>query len=334
MGFRRLERKARAAACATLLVAVIAAAALPLGGCGGGRKVTRVVRMGYLRNDLHQLAYYVAREKGFFAEQGLDVREAGAFSAGPEEMSAFSAGELDMGYAGTAPIVTFTGQKMADVKVVAQANAVGSAIVVRNGLEANDVAALRGRVIAVPGYSTVQDFLLRTALKKAGMNDKDVNIIVVKPPEMIPALAAGQIDAAVAWEPYPSMVEAQQAGRVIISSAKIWPDHPCCMLAADSNFLKEHPDTVQRVVAAHVKATKYIRDNPLEAADMAHLFTGQPQAIAQAAMKNIVFDYKPDLKGIERYVQFLKSNGVIQVGDAGAFTRDLVYGAYLPGGGS
>lgn len=334
MVFRRPDRTARAAACLTLLVAMVLAAALPLGGCGGGQKGTRVVRMGFLRNDLHQLAYYVAREKGFFTEQGLDVREAGAFNAGPEEMSAFSAGELDMGYAGTAPIVTFTGQKMADVKVVAQANTVGSAIVVRNGLEANDVAALKGRVIAVPGYSTVQDFLLRMALKKAGLNDKDVTIIVVKPPEMIPALAGGQIDAAVAWEPYPSMVEAQQAGRVLISSAKIWPNHPCCMLVADAKFLEKNSDTVRRVVAAHVKATKYIQDNQLEAADMAHLFTGQPQNITQAALKNIKFAYKPDEKGIEKYVEFLKNNAVIKVEDAGAFTRGLVDSAYLPGGGS
>ncbi len=318
----------------TLITVMALLMALPLGGCGAKPQGTRVVRIGTLRNDLHQVAYYVAREKGFFTEEGLDVREGGAFNAGPEEMSAFSAGELDMGYAGTAPIVTFAGQDMADVKIVAQANLVGSAIVVRNGLEAEDVAALKGRTIAVPGYSTVQDFLLRTALKKAGMSDKDVNIIVVKPPEMIPALAGGQVDAAVAWEPYPSMMVNQKAGRVLIRSGKIWPHHPCCMLVADADFLRRNPDTVKRVVAAHVKATKYIRDNPLEAADMAHLFTGQPAEVARAAMKDIEFSYVPEVKGIQRYVEFLKSNGVIKVKDAASFTRGLVDTGFLPGGGS
>jgi sulfonate transport system substrate-binding protein len=290
--------------------------------------------MGILRTDLHQVAYYIAKEKGFFEDEGLDVREGGAFSAGPEEMSAFSAGDLDMGYAGTAPIVTFAGQDMADIRIVAQANMEGSAIVVRNGLEAPDVESLKGRTIAVPGYSTVQDFLLRTALEKAGVSQKDVNIIVVKPPEMIPALSAGQVDAAVVWEPYPSMAVSQDAGRVLVTSAKIWPNHPCCMLVADAEFLRENPDTVRRVVAAHVRATEYINDNELEAADMAHLFTGQPNDVARAAMKNIEFSYKPETKGIERYVEFLKANGVIKVGSAGAFTRALVDTAFLPGGGS
>lgn len=324
---------AYAAATALLLAGALLLAA-SLGGCGSEKKSTRVVRMGIMRSDLHQLAYYVAREKGFFAEQELDVREVGVFNAGPEEMSAFSAGDLDIGYVGISPIATFVGQGMADVKIVAQANAEGSAIVIRNGLEAEDVAALRGRTVAVPGYSTVQDFLLRTALKKAGVSDKDVSIIVVNPPEMLSALAAGQIDAAVAWEPYPSMVEAQKVGRVLVTSAKIWPNHPCCMLVVDTLFLRDNPDTVRRFVAAHVKAMKYIRDNPLEAADMAHLFTGQTQDVAQAAMKDIEFSYKPDIKGIERYVQFLKSNGVIKVEDAAGFSRGLVDTGFMPGGGS
>jgi NitT/TauT family transport system substrate-binding protein len=223
---------------------------------------------------------------------------------------------------------------MIDIKIVAQANMVGSAVLVRNGLEAEDVADLRGRTIAVPGYSTVQDFLLRTALKKAGVSEQDVSIIVVKPPEMIPALSRGQVDAAVAWEPYPSMVVAQKAGRILTTSGKIWPHHPCCMLVADAKFLRDNPDTVRRVVAAHVKATKYIRENQQEAADMAHIFTGQPRDVAQAAMKDIEFSYMPEIKGIQRYADFLKSNGVIKVENTAAFTRGLVDTSFLPGGGS
>ena len=71
---------------ALLLLCVIGAGLLT--GCGSQGSAATVVRVGFLRNDMHQLAYYVAREKGFFSEQGLDVREGGTFNAGPEEMSA------------------------------------------------------------------------------------------------------------------------------------------------------------------------------------------------------------------------------------------------------
>lgn len=324
---KRNKGTASAAALASLLV--IAAVVL-LPGCGG-KKEERVVRMGYLRNDLHQLAYYVATEKGFFTDEGVDVREGGAFNAGPEEMSAFSAGALDMGYVGTAPAVTFAAQRMADIKIVAQANQEGSAIVVRPGIEGEDVAALNGRTVAVPGFSTVQDFLLRTALKKARMKPTDVNETTLKPPEMVQALSAGQIDAFVAWEPYVSQAVSQKSGRVLVSSHRIWPHHPCCALVADSKFEKEYPDLVKRVVAAHVKATKYINDNMLEAIDMAHLFTGQPRDVVKPAMSNLEYTYVPDVAGVRRYVVFMKEVGAIKVKDPAGFTRELVDTRFLPG---
>jgi NitT/TauT family transport system substrate-binding protein len=315
-----------------LLVAALLAA-LALSGCGSQPKAARVIRVGFLRNDLHQLAYYVAREKGFFTEQGLDVREGGAFNAGPEEMSAFSAGDLDIGYVGTAPVVTFVGQEMADVKIVAQANQIGSSILVRPGLDAEDVTALKGRTIAIPGQSTVQDFLLRMALDKAGVDITEVKVIVVKPPEMPTALASAQVDAGVVWQPYPAMAVARNQARVLENSQQIWPHHPCCMVVADSRFIEKDPDAVKRFVAAHVKATEYIRNNPQEAADMAHLYTGQPTDVARQAMKNIEFSYRPDAKKIQQYVEFMSQTGVIKEKDAGAFTRALIDTSFISGSG-
>lgn len=324
------RKRTRVATVAFLLLAL--SVGFAAAGCGSTPKAKQVVRVGYLRNDLHQLAYYVAREKGFFTEQGLEVREAGVFNAGPEEMSAFSAGDLDVGYVGVAPCLTFASQGMADVKIMAQVNQVGSAVLVRPGLDASDVAALRGRTVAIPGLSTVQDFLLRTALVKAGVDPSDVTEIVVKPPEMLPALNGAQVDAAVVWEPYPSMAVAQGSGRVLEQSSKIWPRHPCCMVVADSAFLEKNPDIVKRFVAAHVKATKYIQDNPAEAAAMAHLYTGQDAAIAKSAMKNIEFNYRPDVKAITKYVDFMKLAGVVKTKDTAGFVKGLVDTQFLPGG--
>ena len=316
---------------ALLLLCVIGAGLLT--GCGSQGSAAKVVRVGFLRNDMHQLAYYVAREKGFFTEQGLDVREGGTFNAGPEEMSAFSAGELDIGYVGAAPAITFASQGMADVKIVAQANMIGSSIVVRPGLDIADVNGLKGRTVAIPGFSTMQDFILHKALAEAGVDPTELKIIVVKPPEMIASLAGGQIDAAVVWEPYPTMAVAQNAGRVLVTSAKVLPHHPCCMVVVDSKFLKDNPDVVKRFIAAHIKATDYINANKLEAADMAHLFTGQDAAITKAAMKNIEYGYMPSKKAIQSYVEFMKQSGVVKDKDPAAFTRSLVDTSFTGGSG-
>jgi len=87
------------------------------------------VRIAYLRSDIHQLPCWVAFEKGFFEKEGVKVEVAGVFKAGPELMSAFAAGALDMGYVGVAPATTAVANKMARVVVLAQVNTEGSAIV-------------------------------------------------------------------------------------------------------------------------------------------------------------------------------------------------------------
>jgi NitT/TauT family transport system substrate-binding protein len=41
------------------------------------------VRIGYLQSDIHQLACWVAMEKGFYQKNGVDAKVAGIFRAGP-----------------------------------------------------------------------------------------------------------------------------------------------------------------------------------------------------------------------------------------------------------
>jgi NitT/TauT family transport system substrate-binding protein len=125
---------------------------------------------------------------------------AGIFKAGPELMSAFAAGALDMGYVGIAPATTAVANKTAKVVVLAQVNTDGSALVVKKDGKIHTVSELVGKTAAVPGHSTVQDFLFKKALLKFKIQPDQVKIMVLKPPEMIGALRSDQIDVFIAWE--------------------------------------------------------------------------------------------------------------------------------------
>ena len=192
----------------------------------GGKKGDKV-RLAYLQSDLHQLACWVALEKGFFAQEGVDVEIAGIFKCGPEEMTGFASGALNIGYVGEAPVTTAVANKTARVVILAQVNTEGSAIAVRRDSEINKVPELIGKTVAVPGYGQVQDFLLRKTLEIHNVDSKKVNIIILKPPEMIGALRTSQIDAFVAWEPYIAKASTMGLGRVLIQSSEIWKGHPC-----------------------------------------------------------------------------------------------------------
>jgi len=79
------------------------------------------------------------------------------FKAGPELMSAFAAGALDAGYVGEAPATTAVANKAARVVVLAQVNTEGSALV-SEGCAPAAFPHLAGKIVAIPGHATVQDF--------------------------------------------------------------------------------------------------------------------------------------------------------------------------------
>ena len=137
------------------------------GACSSPGSRTDVVRLGYLQSDLHHLPAFIALEKGFFTEESLNVQVAGVFKAGPEEMSAFGAGALDIGYVGQAPATAAVLNGVADVRFIAQVNLEGSAVVVKRGAPYRHIRDLRGKLFAIPGHATMQDFLLRTALSRS-----------------------------------------------------------------------------------------------------------------------------------------------------------------------
>ena len=277
------------------------------------------VRIAYLQSDIHQLPCWVALEKGFFEKEGVKTEVAGIFKAGPELMSAFAAGALDMGYVGVAPATTAVANKTVKVVVLAQVNTEGSAIVVRKEGKVQSIPELVDKSAAVPGHATVQDSLLRRALLKFKTQPDQVKIMVLKPPEMIGALRTDQIDAFIAWEPYPAKAVTMGVGRILAFSRDIWKDHPCCVLAADAKFLEDHMEKAKGVVRGHVKAIEFIRQHREEAIKIGVKYTGMDEASIRLAMENVNYTPVLSVEGEKEYVDFLTKLKYIKVDDVQIF---------------
>ncbi len=298
-------------------------------GFSGESFAAEKVRLGYLQSDLHQLAAFISLEKGFYKKEGIHVVIGGIFKAGPEEMSAFAGKALDVGYVGEAPATVAVANKVADVKIIAQANLEGSAIVIRKSSGLESLKDLVGKTAAVPGYAQVQDFLLRKALTDNGIPVKAVNVIILKPPEMIPALRTNQIDAFVAWEPYPAKAITSGVGEILVPSGKIWPKHPCCVLVADTQFIEKNPEIIMAILRSHVKATKLIRENPKEALKIGVKYTGMDSQTVERAMKNIYYEVTPDVQGELDYVVFLQELGQIKDVEPQNFVKHIIRTDFL-----
>jgi NitT/TauT family transport system substrate-binding protein len=281
--------------------------------------------MAVLQNDIHHLPLWVALDEGFFKEQDINVEIAGIFRSGPEIMSAFSAGSLDMAYVGEAPTVTAVANGTANVAILAQVNTEGSAIVVGKNSLVRTISDLKGKQVAIPGYSTVQDLLLRKALAESGLDPKQVKIIVIKPPEMIGALRTNQIDAFISWEPYPAQAVCMGIGKMLVSSAQIWKDHPCCVLIADKQFAQANDEKMKRMLEAHRKAVDFIRDKPAEAVRIAIKYTGMDELTAKRAIGNVKYVSSLNVEGLKEYVNYLRGLGYIKLNNIQPFMGKLIY---------
>jgi NitT/TauT family transport system substrate-binding protein len=275
-------------------------------GCAPVQPEKLKVRIGYLQSDLHHLPAFVALEKKYFQDAGLTVEVAGVFRAGPELMSAFAANELDVGYVGLAPAITAVANGTAAVRYIAQVNREGSAIVVAKESPYNKVADLQGKVVTIPGHATMQDFLLRKAFKKERVPFDAVKLLVLKPPEMIAALDQKDIDAFIAWEPYPAKAVLGNSGKVLVNSHDIWPDHPCCVVISTDKFIKEHKALINKFQDAHKRACDFISSNPEDAIDIGVTYTGMEKETIRKALSSILYDGDLKRENLAEFIVFLK----------------------------
>ena len=282
------------------------------------------IKIGYLRGDLHHLAFFVASEKDWY--EGLDI-ETSFFSNGVEEMDAFTSGSIDIGYLGIAPAILKRINAETNIKIIAAVNYHGSAIIAPVDSSLHSISDLKGKTIAIPGYGTVQNILLNMALEQSGININEVNMTHIGPWNMQVTLEHGGVDAFIAWEPYPAKTVVEGSGKYLVKSSEIWKNHPCCVLAVRDDFLRDHRDIVEKIVKIHVNATNWIKANPSEAASIGAQWTGVDQDVVVLAMKNIEYNYYPDQESMTKYLEKLIQYGYVdstQVEDVDLFMDSFI----------
>jgi NitT/TauT family transport system substrate-binding protein len=273
------------------------------------------VRIGYLSADLHQLAVWVAYQRGFFDDENITV-ELNIYQNGGYAMDGFQAGQIDMAYLGAAPALVKRLNQGIGVTILAAANLEGSAInVLKSEYDAGritSIADLVGKTVYHPGPPTVQNFLLRLALEQSGLTIANITPETARVQDM-DALLTPDSPAFIAWEPFPSLSEYENRTVPLILSGEIWPGHPCCVVASSNSFLDTNPDVVQKVINAHQRAEIWINENPAEALQLAAqwlLREDNPEPV-ETAFNRII--YTPDLNrtGLELYLEFLIDQDLI-----------------------
>ena len=296
------------------------------------------VRIGYLLGDLHQLPFFVAQDRGFFTEEGVNVQVVGPFDAGPAEMDALAANQLDMGYVGIAPSVLAAARKI-DLSIISGVNLEGSALVTE--ISINNVADLKTKKVATPAPGSIQYVMLGMLLSKNFMSFSDLELFpgTIKPPDMPQSLQTGRISGYFVWEPFVAKSVAGGYGKALVESKDIWPGHPCCVVVTRNDFALTKDRVVAAVVSAHRKAVQFIADNPADAKAIAQKWTKLDAAVIDNAFTRVKYTYdlsKNDVKRFVREIISLGESGTIKpiitsddVPDLDAFVNKVVNLQYI-----
>ena len=154
---------------------------------------------------------------------------------------------------------------------------------------------MRGFKFAVPFDYSMHNFLLRYVLAEDGLDpDKDVQIRVVPPPEMVANLRAGNLDGYLGPDPFNQRAVFEEIGFIWMLSKDIWPGHPCCAFATTREFAEKTPNTYQALVRAIVEATQYAhnKDNRKEIAKAIapKNFLNQPVEVVEQVLTGVFPD--------------------------------------------
>ena len=253
---------------------------------GGGDDT---VKIGYLPSD-HDAALFVADAQGKYAEKNITT-ELVQFNNGGDLMTAMASGEVDVGYVGIAPVLSSVA-KGVPVKVISSAQTEGSGIVVTDESGITSAADLKGKSIATPGEASIQYVLLSYYLKQNNLSTDDLNVSAMKVPSMNDALKTKQIDGIITFQPYVSIAANDSGNIVLENSSGMLPNHPCCVVVASDDFIKNHNDTVKDIIAIHENATKFINDN---------VKNGNASEVVKLLPKDIVSNPDLEAKSLESF---------------------------------
>ncbi|MCR0983871.1 ABC transporter substrate-binding protein [Roseomonas populi] len=254
------------------------------------------LRIGYLPiTDATPLL--VAHNNGLFEAEGIRAEKPTLLRSWAQVIEAFLAGQVDVVHVLSPMAVWARFGSKAPIKVVAWNHMDGSALTVAP--EINAVAELGGKTVAVPFWYSIHNVVLGMLLREAGLTPvtrrtgspapNEVNLVIMAPSDMVPALAAKRIAGYIVAEPFNAAAEAQGVGKVLRFTGDVWRDHACCLVLMNERDLESRPDWSQKVVNAIVKAQVWTRDHRAETAqllsrDGANKYTPHPLPVLQKVL--------------------------------------------------
>jgi ABC-type nitrate/sulfonate/bicarbonate transport system substrate-binding protein len=270
------------------------------------RELTKLT-VGVTASYLGEAATFVAVDKGFFNEQGLDVTLKLNPSGSRSIRELFSA-EVDIAHVAETPVVysvmrgDYHNGEVPDFKIFAEMiyshhiqkiiTRKDSGIEVPHDMKGKRVGVYRG---------TQLDYFFDSFLLEHQLDHNNLVYINLTPDQQIGEIIDGEIDVAVVWEPAATYIKDKLGDQAIelttsLTYSTLW------MATALSDFATDHPGLLASYLKALQNAQSYILENPEESQEILSRYTEIPLNVVETIWNEV--DYQLSLS--ERMLSLLE----------------------------
>jgi len=224
------------------------------------------VRVGVFQS-ISDAGFYIAKDKGYFAEEGLDV-ELQRVNSSSMVTTALASGDLDV--SGGSPSASAYNAIRQGVPIQIVADKGGSkpghgylAFMVRKDLagKITKAADLRGKTVAVTGYlaGSSNGVTLHHLLSSGGVKESDVKIVAMAFPDILTSLGTGNIDVGMLIEPLVTLAVEKGVAKIWKRVDEVYPSQQYAAVLYGPGITKR-PDVANRFMTAYLKGVRFYND--------------------------------------------------------------------------
>jgi NitT/TauT family transport system substrate-binding protein len=282
---------------------------------------------------LGEAPFYIAIEKGFYAEEGLKYEEFRMDSG--TAMNHLTTGQIDVTNNLLATLIQPIANGL-DVKIPLALHTGCVKVLVRPDSSIRSPIDLKGKTIGVSSLNSSSKVIPSRVLASLGLkpdgDGADVTWVIYPSAELPLALERGLVDAIGSGDPTASIIENAGQARVIINNATDdnLKNEFCCVTPVRSETIAQHPATVAKFLRAIQKASKWVQENPDETA---RIITEKKYIAGEIAVNAQVlktYNYRASVSAahdaIDRNARELQQIGIVDKDvDVNALVRDTFF---------
>ena len=278
------------------------------------------IKVGYVPVST-TLPNWVAKTEGFSKKRGLEV-EMVRFASSDLLLLALFNGEIQAtSVCADEPLLAAAARGQDGARIYLQEiltlDRTFDAIIVKKDSPIQTLKDLEGRSVACFPGSQLRKYL-ELVFESTGVDASKVNVIELPPPNMLPSLIAGTIDACFALEPAITIAVEKGIGRVIEASPisrHIGKGQPICAASylLGTQWAQTHPAAARAYIESVYEGLAFIERDYAKAAALYPQFTPIPPELAEkVVITKFAKADAPDLAGLRREIEVLRAAGTIK----------------------